>query len=76
MVDIDTLEIDPDIFGRLRPLIPSEIVAVAESGIAGAADAARYAAQGADAVLVGESLVRDGDPEAAARAMVSAGVLS
>jgi indole-3-glycerol phosphate synthase len=74
--NLKTLEIDPDVFGRLRPLIPSEIVAVAESGIASAADAARYAAQGADAVLVGESLVRDGDPEAAARAMVSAGVLS
>ena len=38
---------------------------VAESGITGLADVARMAAAGYDAVLVGESLVRHGDPAAA-----------
>ncbi len=68
--DLKTLEVRPDTFSRLRPLIPSGCVTVAESGIAGPADAAAYARQGADAVLVGESLVRTGDPQAAAAAIV------
>ncbi len=55
------------------PPHPRGLVTVAESGIAGPADAAAYAAQGADAVLVGEALVRTGDPRAGAAAMVAAG---
>ena len=42
---------------------------MAESGVSGAEDAARYAAQGADVVLVGEALVKDGDPRAVVAAM-------
>ena len=74
---LKTLEVDPAAFGRLRPLLPAGVVAVAESGIGGPQDAQRYADQGADVVLVGESLVKDGDPEravAAMRAIVSAEV--
>ena len=71
--DLKTLEVRPETFSRLRPLIPDGCVTVAESGISGAEDAARYAAQGADAVLVGEALVRTGDPRAGAAAIVAAG---
>jgi indole-3-glycerol phosphate synthase len=71
--NLKTLDIHPETFSRLRPLIPEGVVTVAESGIAGPADAASYAAQGADAVLVGEALVRTGDPRAGAAAMVAAG---
>jgi indole-3-glycerol phosphate synthase len=46
---------------------------VAESGITGPADAARFAGEGADVVLVGEALVKDGDPTAAVTAMRAAG---
>ena len=46
---------------------------VAESGISGPADVTRYAADGARVVLVGEALVKDGDPAAAVRAMRGAG---
>jgi indole-3-glycerol phosphate synthase len=46
---------------------------VAESGVTGPADAARYASEGADVVLVGEALVKDGDPAAAVAAMRTAG---
>jgi indole-3-glycerol phosphate synthase len=67
--NLKTLEVDPDTFGRLVTLLPSDVVAVAESGVGGREDAARYAALGADVVLVGESLVRDGDPRAAVAAM-------
>lgn len=71
--NLKTLDIHPEVFGSLRPMLPPGVVAVAESGITGAADAGRYAAQGADAVLVGEALVRGGDPTAAAAAIIAAG---
>jgi indole-3-glycerol phosphate synthase len=63
--NLKTLEVDPATFGKLAPLIPADVVRVAESGITGAADVRRHVAEGADVVLVGEALVRDGDPEAA-----------
>jgi indole-3-glycerol phosphate synthase len=71
--NLKTLQVHPETFARLAPLVPVGCVRVAESGVAGPADAARYAAEGADAVLVGEALVRDGDPTGAARGIVSAG---
>lgn len=67
--DLRTLEVHPGTFARLAGLLPDDVVTVAESGIGGPADAARYADQGADVVLVGEALVRDGDPSAAVAAM-------
>jgi indole-3-glycerol phosphate synthase len=67
--NLKTLAIDQDVFGRLAPLIPDDRVKVAESGIFGPVDVARHVAEGARAVLVGEALVRDGDPEGAVRAM-------
>ena len=67
--NLKTLEIDQDVFGRLAPLIPDDRVKVAESGIFGPVDVKRHVAEGARAVLVGEALVKDGDPEGAVRAM-------
>ena len=67
--NLKTLDVDPDTFARLAPLIPDDRVRVAESGISGPEDVARYAKEGAGVVLVGEALVRGGDPEAAVRAM-------
>ena len=67
-----TLDVDLAQFGRLAPMLGDEIVKVAESGILTPADAALVHSQGADVVLVGEALVRDGDPTAAIRAMVDA----
>ena len=66
------VEVHADTFSRLSPLVPPGVLRIAESGITGPADAARYAAQGADAVLVGESLVRGGDAAAGARALLAA----
>jgi indole-3-glycerol phosphate synthase len=71
--NLKTLEVDPDVFARLVGLLPGDVVKVAESGISGPDDAARYAALGADVVLVGEALVRDGDPTAAVAAMRAIG---
>ncbi|MGH3361743.1 MAG: indole-3-glycerol-phosphate synthase TrpC, partial [Nocardioides sp.] len=67
--NLKTLAVDPDTFARLAPLVPDDRVLVAESGIAGTDDVTRYVEQGARVVLVGEALVRDGDPEGAVRAM-------
>jgi indole-3-glycerol phosphate synthase len=67
--NLKTLAVDGETFGRLAPLIPDDRVKVAESGIFGAADVRRFVAQGARAVLVGEALVKDGDPQAAVRAL-------
>lgn len=63
--NLKTLEVDPNVFGRLAPLLGDGVVKVAESGISGHQDAQRYANEGADVVLVGEALVKDGDPQAA-----------
>lgn len=46
---------------RLRDLIPPEAVYVAESGVKGPADAAVLKSIGADAVLIGEALMRSKD---------------
>lgn len=67
--NLTTLAVDPATFGRLAPLIPADRVKVAESAITGPADVAAAVADGARAVLVGEALVKDGDPEQAVRAM-------
>jgi indole-3-glycerol phosphate synthase len=71
--NLKTLEVDPNTFGRLVKLLPDSVVKVAESGVSGVEDAARYAAEGADVVLVGEALVKDGDPAAAVAAMRKVG---
>ena len=72
--NLKTLAVDDQVFGTLVPrLARADVVRVAESGIAGTEDAARAAAQGADVVLVGEALVRDGDPEGAVRSMTAIG---
>ncbi len=70
--NLKTLEVDPEAFGKLAPLVPDDRVLVAESGIAGPADVARYAGEGARVVLVGEALVRHGDPASAVRSMKDA----
>jgi indole-3-glycerol phosphate synthase len=71
--DLKTLEVKRDTFARLAPLIPDGVVRVAESGVRGPHDLIAYANAGADAVLVGESLVTGKDPRAAVADLVAAG---
>lgn len=71
--DLTTLKLDRDVFARLAPEIPEGVVKVAESGVRGPHDLLAYAAAGADAVLVGESLVTGGDPRGAVSDLVTAG---
>jgi indole-3-glycerol phosphate synthase / phosphoribosylanthranilate isomerase len=70
--DLRTFDVNTDIVRDLRPLVPSDCTFVAESGIASRVDAARARAFGADAILVGEALMRAEDPEAKARELATA----
>jgi indole-3-glycerol phosphate synthase len=67
--DLVTFAVDTGRAERMAAAIPSEVVAVAESGVRSPDDAARLAAAGFDAVLVGESLVTSVDPAAAVAAL-------
>jgi len=71
--NLATLEIDRSIFARLAGRIPEGVVKIAESGVRGPHDLLSYAASGADAVLVGESLVTEKDPRSAVADLVTAG---
>ncbi len=71
--DLKTLEVDRSTFARVAPEIPDHIVKVAESGVRGPHDLIAYANDGADAVLVGESLVTGRDPRSAVADLVAAG---
>ena len=71
--DLRTLTTDLDTFGRLRPLVPDQVICIAESGVRSVADLRRLMTEGADAVLVGEALLRSMTPvEACARMVESA----
>jgi indole-3-glycerol phosphate synthase len=71
--NLKTLEVDRETFSRLAPHIPSGIVKVAESGVRGPHDVLDYASAGADAVLVGESLVTGDRPREAVADLIAAG---
>lgn len=59
--------VDLGLTERIRALVPTEIVLVAESGIHTIEDARRMREAGADAILVGEALMRARDPSATIR---------
>lgn len=71
--NLKTLDIDPATFGKLAPLLPSDAVIVAESGVESTEQVAQYGAAGADAILVGEALVKHADPRASVAAFIQAG---
>ena len=67
--DLRTFRVDLDRVVALGSRLPSRVVRVAESGIHTPADVERLAEAGFDAFLVGESLLRSGDPARALRAL-------
>jgi len=68
--DLVTFAVDTTRAERVATAIPADVVAVAESGVTGPDDAARLAAAGYQAVLVGETLVRSADRSAAVAGLV------
>ena len=60
--NLKTLDVDTRAFEELIPQIPAEIIRVAESGISSRSDVEIAANAGASVILVGEALVKSGDP--------------
>lgn len=56
--------VDTENSRRLRELIPQEVLFVSESGVTGAEDVSKLREIGADAVLIGETLMRSPDKTA------------
>jgi indole-3-glycerol phosphate synthase len=69
--NLETLVIDPGTAERLLASIPSELIAVAESGVQTPADVERYARAGADAILVGSAVSAAPDPALAVQALAA-----
>lgn len=68
--NLKTFEVSFETAIRLKPGIPADRIAVAESGIGGHADVLRLKQHGLDTILVGESLMRQADVTAATRALL------
>jgi indole-3-glycerol phosphate synthase len=63
--NLKTLDIDLAAFSRLIPMIPADVIRVAESGISQRSEVEIAHNAGAQAILVGETLVKSGDPRQA-----------
>ncbi len=63
--NLKDFSVDPDRSLSLRRLVPENVLFVSESGIKDAEDVRRVRAAGADAVLIGETLMRAQDKRAA-----------
>lgn len=70
--NLATFETDLAFSETLIPQLPKSVLAISESGIRTADDAARVRAAGARAVLVGEALMRESDPEPLVQAIQQA----
>jgi indole-3-glycerol phosphate synthase len=72
--DLETLQVDLEVALRLAASLPEDRVVVVESGIRTRAQIRAAEAAGADAVLVGEVLMRSPDPEATIRELLGLAV--
>jgi indole-3-glycerol phosphate synthase len=71
--NLETLEIDPRTGERMLRLVPPNVLAVAESGVASRSDVEAAARHGADAVLVGSVISSAADPAGAVRDLAGVG---
>lgn len=71
--NLHTLQVDRRTFEEVVRVLPDQVAKIAESGVRDAKDVRDYARSGADAVLVGESLVTSADPRSAVADLVAAG---
>ena len=73
--NLKTLEVNTGAFAELIPRLPADVVRVAESGITNRRDVDYAQNSGATAILVGEALVRAGEPATAVRELLGLGRL-
>lgn len=71
--NLKTLDVNAQAFAELIPQIPSDVIKVAESGISTRVDVEFAQSAGASAILVGEALVKSGDPISALRDLLGRG---
>jgi indole-3-glycerol phosphate synthase len=71
--NLKTLDVDRSVFAELAGGIPSGALVIAESGVRGVDDVRHYAANGANAVLVGEALVKNATPRERIAEFMAAG---
>lgn len=71
--DLQTLEVRPERFAELAPLLPRELPRVAESSLTRPEDCAAIVGHGYRLALIGGALMTAADPGAAIRAMLAAG---
>jgi indole-3-glycerol phosphate synthase len=71
--NLKTLEVDSSAFADLIPRIPADLIRVAESGIATRSDVEFAERAGATAILVGETLVKSGNPNSAMQELLGRG---
>ena len=69
--NLKTLDTDINTTRRLAALVPADRVLISESGLATPDDLAAMAASGVRCFLIGESLMRQADVEAATRALIA-----
>ncbi|MGA2888182.1 MAG: indole-3-glycerol phosphate synthase TrpC [Terracidiphilus sp.] len=72
--DLGTFDVRLETSFELVKRIPQTVVRVAESGIAVSEDLVRLRAAGFDAFLIGESLMRQSDPDAALTALLAGAI--
>ncbi|AKK03463.1 indole-3-glycerol phosphate synthase TrpC [Corynebacterium epidermidicanis] len=71
--DFRSMTVDVGVFGEIAPGLPRETIRVAMSGVRTPTDLMRYASSGADAVVVGETLVTASEPAQLVRTLVAVG---
>ena len=68
--NLKTLEINPETFNILSKKIPDNIIKICESGINNNKQLYEYSKNGADAFLIGESLMKSEDIEIATKNLI------
>lgn len=68
--DLETFEVDPERTAKLAERVDDDVTLVSLSGVGSREDVLRLERQGADAVLVGESLVKADDPVAKLKELI------
>ncbi|MDU0478006.1 indole-3-glycerol phosphate synthase TrpC [Staphylococcus chromogenes] len=71
--DFRSMTVNVEAFGEIAPGLPRETIRIAMSGVRTPTDLMRYASSGADAVVIGESLVTSDQPLNVVRTLVAVG---